>query len=192
MSVESYKPHSPAFRAARLCADKHGRGTRYRVVALASTVDDVVESAGGFVFDHAAAGWEVVVYVEDCRNELPLRIVGASTVRRCSALSLEMEAEPADILLVGASLPIRDPIRRYLALVHDQEIEPAMWGGEPPTQRQRDRRIIEYRLTAAAVAFKREALMTVSVGRTAHLPSTETFHCVGRVPGAWSFIATSS
>lgn len=132
------------------------------------------------------------VYLADCRNELPLRILGASTVRRCSALSLDTEAEPPDTLLVGAGLPIRDGVRRYLALVHDQEIELAMWGGEPPTRRQRDRRTIEYRLSAAALAFKREALMTVSVARTARLPSTETFHCNGRVPGAWSFIASSS
>jgi hypothetical protein len=29
------------------------------VVALASTVNYLIEAAGGFIFDHAAAGWEM-------------------------------------------------------------------------------------------------------------------------------------
>ena len=54
--------------------------TRYRLDVVASSVDDVVVSAGGWLFDRAMAGWEVNLLIAEPSDARPLQILGISTL----------------------------------------------------------------------------------------------------------------
>ena len=54
---------------------------------VAPSVADAVQFAGGWLFDHVMAGWDVTVAVSDPKDVRPLRILGANTVDLESALT---------------------------------------------------------------------------------------------------------
>jgi hypothetical protein len=55
-----------------------GRVLRYQLNVVASTTEDVVESAGGWLCDRARAGWDVNVLVAEGGDPRPLTILGAT------------------------------------------------------------------------------------------------------------------
>ena len=68
--------------------------TRYRLDVLASSVSDVVRSAGGWLFDRAMAGWEVNLLIADPPDARPLQILGISVFPLETALEPVPAAEP--------------------------------------------------------------------------------------------------
>src|ERR1700749_2864333 len=58
-----------------------------RMVAIAPTVADAIESAGGWLFDQALAGWDVTVIMAEQADCRPLRILGVRDYTLESMLS---------------------------------------------------------------------------------------------------------
>jgi hypothetical protein len=56
------------------------RVLRYQLNVVASTTEDVVQSAGGWLCDRARAGWDVNVLVVDGGDRRPLEILGATAL----------------------------------------------------------------------------------------------------------------
>ncbi|MBV9513764.1 MAG: hypothetical protein JO280_06970, partial [Mycobacteriaceae bacterium] len=54
--------------------------TRYRLDVFAASVEDVVRSAGGWLFDRAMGGWEVNLLVTEPCDTRRLRILGINTI----------------------------------------------------------------------------------------------------------------
>lgn len=149
-------------------------GLRYRLDVVSSRLDDVVRSAGGWLYDRSRAGWEVNVLLPAIEDVRPLHILG---VRVCSletglnhragvrSHTFALAAE-----LMNRDERIRSVVRRSLM---NNLTEVIVWGGpDLPTV---DRLIpLQYRMTAAAHAFKARALQAAGVGEPCVEP-TELF-----------------
>ena len=67
--------HNGRITAARAtCSD--GECLRYRLDVVAASAADVVQSAGGWLYDRVMAGWEVTALVPHGCDTRPLRILG--------------------------------------------------------------------------------------------------------------------
>ena len=67
---------------------------RYQLTAVASSLVDLVGSAGGWMCDKARAGWDVKVVLTDHHDTRPLAILGAST--------LDVDAELSDVVKMAS------------------------------------------------------------------------------------------
>jgi len=153
---------------------QHRVPDRYRLVALASTMSDVVLNAGGYLFDHAASGWDVTVYVEDWADRRALQILGVTAAQLGNAFDPKTEHEyPHVIVISGALAEPRKAIGRYVRSAIDRHAELAMWG---PDERKSTRQEVNHHLSAAACAFKRHALIATAQPSERELDATETFH----------------
>jgi hypothetical protein len=158
-----------------------GRILRYQLNVVASTTEDVVQSAGGWLCDRARAGWDVNVLVADGGDPSPLRILGAtaldldenfvSMVR--SASRVEALAVSADLL--AADVCLREEIVRVLKRGLTEVI---VWGKQWPAELGRQADPVEHRVSPAARAFKSHALVAVDVSTDSVTP-TETLFRVG-------------
>ena len=66
----------------------HDECLRYRLDVVAASAVDVVQSAGGWLYDRMMAGWEVTVLLPDGFDTRPLRILGIR------ALDIQAELAP--------------------------------------------------------------------------------------------------
>lgn len=154
---------------------------RYQLNVVAPTIEDVVQSAGGWLFDRARAGWDVNVLVTDGGDPRPLTILGAtahdpdegfqSLVR--GAPHVGAMAVSADLLTADAR--IRDEVVR--ALKHGLT-EVTVWGRRWPAELGRKAEQVEHRVSSAARAFKSHALVAADVAAGAVTP-TETLFRIG-------------
>jgi hypothetical protein len=136
--------------------------TRYRLDVVASTVDDVVVSAGGWLFDRAMAGWEVNLLVSasapsDARS---LQILGISALPREKVLEPVANWAPTQAIAVAADVFDSDQrVRRSVVAALDRGLtEVTLWGDSWPPGFHRRAHAVEHRLSAAARAFKAHAL----------------------------------
>lgn len=156
---------------------------RYRLDVLASTMADVVRSAGGWLCDRARAGWDVNVLIADQADPRALSILGATALDLDSEFgSIRKHAQPA--LAVSADLLRTDGrVRQDILKVLERGVtEVTVWGESWPAEFGRQVDPVEHRLSAAARAFKAHALAAVaapddSCGRTESLfrIGTESF-----------------
>ena len=154
---------------------------RYRLNVVASTTEDVVRSAGGWLYDSARAGWDVNVLVAGGGDPRPLAILGAtaldpaedfvSTIR--SASHGGAFAVSADLL--GADARLRNEIVRVLKR---GLTEVTVWGTRWPAGLGRQGDSVQHRVSAAARAFKSHALVAADVSTDAVTP-TETLFRIG-------------
>ena len=158
-----------------------GRILRYQLNVVASSTEDVVRSAGGWLCDRARAGWDVNVLVADGGDPRPLMILGAtaldldarflSMVRRASGFgALAVSAD-----LLGADTRVRDEILRVLK--HGLT-EVTVWGKQWPAELGRQADSVQHRMSSAARAFKSHALVAADVS-TGALTQTETLFWIG-------------
>jgi hypothetical protein len=158
-----------------------GRILRYQLNVVASTTEDVVRSAGGWLCDRARAGWDVNVLVADGGDPRPLSILGAtaldldegfvSTVR--SASRVEALAVSADLLATDTR--VREEILRVLKRGLTEVI---VWGKQWPAELGRQADPVQHRVSPAARAFKSYALVAADVSPDSVTP-TETLFPVG-------------
>jgi hypothetical protein len=158
-----------------------GRILRYQLNVVASTTEDVVQSAGGWLCDRARAGWDVNVLVADGGDPRPLAILGAtaldldegfvSTVR--SASRVEALAVSADLLAADAR--VREEILRALKRGLTEVI---VWGRQWPAELGGQADPVPHRVSPAARAFKSHALVAADVSTDSVSP-TETLFRVG-------------
>ncbi|HKV20871.1 MAG TPA: hypothetical protein VJR50_17685 [Mycobacterium sp.] len=161
MSPQTFRTISNGGRKSTSAAGARGRvGTvlRHEMTVVGSSVADVVASTGGWLYDHRMAGWQVSVLVADRSGERSLRILGADVLD----LSADLEAvtddpECASTLAVAADLFAADRrVRQFVSASECSRAEVALWGD--PARLGENVNAVSYRLSAAARAFKAQAL----------------------------------
>ena len=150
-----------------------GRINHHRLTVLAASTADVVQSAGGWLFDRARAGWDVDVRVADRQDVRPLKILGATTVDT-SAQRVRSDVPAGGALAVSASMLCTDPhVRAHvLGLVKGRDAEVLVWADRWPDELGGRVDATEHRLSVAARAFKACALAAVDV--SGGVAATET------------------
>jgi hypothetical protein len=137
---------------------------RYRLDVIAPSVIEVVQSAGGWLFDRSMAGWDVTVLVDDHGYDpLPLEILGADVIELEAALRDDSRPHP-DALgvaadLFGRNIRIEEGVR--LAL-EGGRTEVTLWGQAWPAGLD-GTGSVEHRLSVAARAFKARALAAAAL-----------------------------
>ena len=177
---------SQSLRPNRTPREGHPRGRsqavttglfRHQLNVIAASVADVVQSAGGWLFDRRMAGWEVDILLPERNDARALRILGATTIDLRSGLaSFPRGPERAAALAVAADLlAIDESIQEeVLEAVRSGLTEVALWGDSRPANVGGQVDCTKYRLSAAARMFKGHALaaaglVDVEVGHTERL-----------------------
>ncbi|WP_319458336.1 hypothetical protein [Mycobacterium sp. RTGN4] len=144
---------------------------------MASTIDFVVALAGGFLFDRAVGGWEVIVNVADLIDVRPLQILGVTTTCDLESVLTSDSMRPVPQMLAvdpglfGSDARVRDDVLRSFKR---RETEVAFLGSTRPDGLGRSVAAAQYQLSSAARAFKAQALRPTSTVRTTVAP-TEVF-----------------
>lgn len=151
---------------------------RYRLDVVAADVVDVVKFAGGWLFDRAMAGWDVTVLVADDVDARSLQILGAQIVDLENALKSVGQRPRPQTLAVAADLVGCDPRVRdgVLAALDRGVTEVTLWGETWPAELEESVGLVHHRLSAAAKAFKAQAL-AASATADLEIGPTETFRC---------------
>ena len=158
-----------------------GRILRYQLNVVASTTEDVVQSAGGWLCDRARAGWDVNVLVADGGDPRPLAILGATAVDLDEGfVSMVRSASRVEALAVSADLLAADTrVREEILRVLKRGLtEVVVWGKQWPAELGRQADPVQHRVSPAARAFKSHALVAADVSTDSVTP-TETLFRVG-------------
>ena len=167
--------HNSRLTAAR-ATRADGERLRYRLDVVAASAPDVVQSAGGWLYDRVMAGWAVTVLLPHSCDTRPLRILGVQ--------ALDPKAQPAPAgsrsqsLAVSAEAFTADARVREKVLesLDDGLTEVALWGDGWPLAVDRTMTRAQHVLSAAARRFKRYALAAAEIGCDSVDP-TETLLC---------------
>jgi hypothetical protein len=151
---------------------------RYQLNVVASTTEDVVQSAGGWLCDRARAGWDVNVLVAGGGNPQPLAILGA-TARDLdeSFVSMVRNASRVGALAVCADLLAADGrVREEILRVLKRGLtEVVVWGKQWPAELGRQADPVQHRVSPAARAFKSHALVAADVSTDSVTPTETLF-----------------
>jgi hypothetical protein len=133
---------------------------RYRLDVVAADVADVVKFTAGWLFDRAMAGWDVTVLLVDHPDERPLHILGVQIFDLEQALAVAAHRPPPQTLAAAADLFGCDSrVRQGVLQALDQgATEVTLWGETWPVDLDDSVGLVEHRLSAAAQAFKAQAL----------------------------------
>jgi hypothetical protein len=155
---------------------------RYRLDVVAASAVDVVQSAGGWLYDRMMAGWEVTVLLPDSFDTRPLRILGV----RALDLESELAPEPASAAMGATSQSLAVSAEAFSsdARVRDRvfdalgraSTEVALWGDGWPPRIDRGMTRVQHVLSAAARVFKGYSLVAAGISCDAVDP-TETMLC---------------
>jgi hypothetical protein len=151
---------------------------RYRLDVVAANAADAVRCAGGWMYDRVMAGWDVTVLLVDRCDERPLQILGVDTTDLESALALWADRPHPQTVAVAADLFTSDErVRRgVLDALAQGGTEVTLWGEQWPAELDDSVGPVRHQLSAAARAFKSQAL-TAADGQTGSAGETETFRC---------------
>jgi hypothetical protein len=157
---------------------------RYRLEVVAVSALDVVQSAGGWLYDRVMAGWEVTALLPHGCDTRSLRILGVAVADPQSAL--DETAATNHSLAVSAEAFLADARVRHkvLASLDDRLTEVALWGDGWPLGVSRATARAQYVLSAAARRFKGHALAAAGIG-LASVGPTETLLCDANSPLDW-------
>jgi hypothetical protein len=112
-----------------------GRILRYQLNVVASTTEDVVQSAGGWLCDRARAGWDVNVLIAGGGDPRPLAILGATAANLDEGfVSMVRSASRVGALAVSADLLAADTrVREEILRVLKRGLtEIIVWGKQWP------------------------------------------------------------
>jgi hypothetical protein len=180
-------PHDTAEMDLR--PPRRGRGP-HRLTVLAPTVADIVASAGGWLFDRASAGWSVSVLLADESSDRPLRILGAETVGLCTARACAQQVQYRRFVVISTELlSAGHPLRTALVSgLGERKRAITLWGEPCPGEPEYSIETLTYRPSAAAQAFKAQALVAAGVSRT-RAASPEVFRRSSAHPAAAPAVA---
>jgi hypothetical protein len=152
---------------------------RYRLDVVAPTVLDAVKFAGGWVYDRVMAGWDVTVLIGDDEDARPLQILGADVRDLESVLASWEERPHPQTIAVAADLFERDDrLRRgVLSALEQGATEVTLWGERLPAELDSSVDSVQHQLSAAARAFKAQALAAANDSDTVTVGDTEPFRC---------------
>jgi len=137
---------------------------RPQLVVVAPSAIEVVQCAGGWLFDRVMAGWDATVLTTDCADPRPLRILGSRTVDLESALAAPAPGPGPQAIAVDATLYESDARVRRLVLdaLREGTVDVWLWGERWPADLAADVGSVQHRLSVAARAFKAQALMAAA------------------------------
>ncbi|MCV7261091.1 hypothetical protein [Mycobacterium shimoidei] len=149
---------------------------RYQLDVVAANVVDVVMFAGGWLFDRAMAGWDVTVLAADHPDERPLQIIGAEVVDLEYALATVGQRPRPQTLAAAADLIECDSrVRQGVLQALDHGVtEVTLWGKTWPPDLNKPVDLVAHQLSAAARAFKAQALAAAGLPGV-EIEQTETF-----------------
>jgi hypothetical protein len=142
-----------------------GRIHRYQVSVVATTTQDVLQSAGGWVCDRARAGWDVTVMAAR-GDPRPLTILGAAALDMSAGLlPMIRHSPPGGTLAISAELLADDAgVRAEVSRVLNRgATEVVVWGRRWPTDLGRKADSVTHRVSTAARAFKSHALLAAGL-----------------------------
>lgn len=142
-----------------------GQVLRHRLDVLAADANDVVQTAGGWLFDRVMAGWEVNVMLPQGYDSRPLRILGVEVLDLESDFDMAGMGHglAASVAALTAYDCVREVVRRALDKQRNRGTEVALWGEGWPLGVTRGLTSTSYRLSAAARAFKGQALRAAGI-----------------------------
>jgi hypothetical protein len=151
---------------------------RYRLDVVAPTVLDAVRFAGGWVYDRVKAGWDVTVLIGGEEDVRPLEILGAQVRDLESVLaSWEERPHPQTVAVAGDLFAVDSRVRGHVLNALDQgATEVTLWGESLPAELDDSVDSVHHRLSAAARAFKAQALAAANHPEPV-VGGTETFRC---------------
>jgi hypothetical protein len=165
---------------------------RYRLVVVASSAVDVVDSAGGWLFDRAMAGCDVTAVLTERTDERALQILGLKTVAFDDAPKL---CDNESVLVVSADLYRTDArVQEAVLDVLDADLTNlVMWGERWPQEFDGLGGYVHHRLSIAARAFKAQALIATSAPKGS-IADVETFRGINSrtCGGACLLLVTAS
>ncbi len=180
MSPQTYRTTKRDNRNAHAVTPGRARaGTvlRHEMTVVSANVADVVASAGGWLYDRRMAGWQVNVLVAERTGERALKILGADVFDLSDDLqAITDEPDRAATLAVAADVYATDQrVKRFVSTSDRRRAEVALWGdagsvGEDVTA-------VSYRLTAAARAFKAQALKAAGLPDGSVATTEALFRC---------------
>lgn len=152
---------------------------RYRLDVVAPTVLDAVKFAGGWICDRVMAGWDVIVLVADHDDVRPLEILGAEVLDLKSVLASWDDRPHPQTVAVAADLFARDSrVLQHVRNALDQgTTEVTLWGEHLPEELDHSVDAVQHHLSAAARAFKAQALAAANDPDASAVGHTETFRC---------------
>jgi hypothetical protein len=151
---------------------------RYRLDVIAANPVDVVQSAGGWLYDRVMAGWQVRVLLPESCDTRALRILGVDVVDAASEFLATALSSTSQTLAVSAhaftvDARLRDKV---LESLDNRLIEVALWGDGWPLGVNRGLTQAQHLLSAAARKFKGAAL-AASGSPCGSVGFTETLLC---------------
>ncbi|WP_205875881.1 hypothetical protein [Mycobacterium camsae] len=154
MVTPTFDMHRGASRQPR----RDGQVLRHRLDVIAVSAGDVVSTAGGWLYDRVMAGWQVNVLLPPGCESRPLRVLGAQVMD--VAADLDASGPIGQGLAVSVDAFAADDRVRALVrkAVSSRMTEVAVWGEGWPLGADRGLTRTRYTLSAAARAFKAQAL----------------------------------
>ncbi|MEV0669636.1 hypothetical protein [Mycobacterium sp. NPDC050441] len=142
------------------------KAMQYELNVVAVDVAGMVSGIGGWLFDRAMAGWRVSVAADDCADERALRILGVKAV----GLNGLWRSAGADTVAMTAIDTDRFESGDHGLTVHNPGADVIFFGAHGPDGLGGAVDRVQYRPSAAALAFKAHALAVAgadpgSVGR---------------------------
>jgi hypothetical protein len=154
---------------------------RYQLTVIASSMVDLVQSAGGWMCDRARAGWDVKVVVAGQHDARPLTILGAAALDVDSELSDVVKAvsRGGGLAVSARLLAVDDGIRADVLNVLKRGLtDVTVWGEDWPAEFGRKVDPVEHKLSSAARAFKSHALGAAAAPESP-VSATETLFDLG-------------
>ena len=150
---------------------------RYRLDVVAPTVLDAVAFAGGWIYDRVMAGWDVTVLIGNDDDARPLEILGAQVRDLESVLEAWEDRPHPQTVAVAADVFDSDPRvhQNVLNALEQGATEVTLWGERLPAELDSSVDSVEHHLSAAARAFKSQALAAANA--EAAVAHAETFRC---------------
>jgi hypothetical protein len=165
-------------REAARSRQRTPRFARYQLDVVGTHVADVVDSAGGWLFDRVMAGWDVRVAVANPGDFAALQILGVQTVGLAAVFGGSGPA-PTALAVAGAVCSTDDRVRAGLtASVRSAHTEVTVWGDVwvPGLGRPGDE--VRHELSSAARVFKAQAAF--AAGLDPAVPAFEVFRSYGQ------------
>jgi hypothetical protein len=151
---------------------------RYRLDVVSPSVPDVVRFAGGWLVDRVMAGWDVTVLIDGAQDLRPLEILGVDTQDLQGALEMWADRPHPQTVAVASELFSADArVRQGVLKALDQGLtEVTLWGEQWPEELDDTVGSVRHQLSAAARAFKAQALAAIDPP-VAVVGDAETFRC---------------
>lgn len=151
---------------------------RYRLDVVGSDVHEIVTFAGGWLVDRVMAGWDVTVLIGKDVDVRPLEILGVATYDLEEALAEGVDRPHPQTVAVSAELFALDERVRsgVLGALEQGTTEVTLWGERWPEELGATVGSVQHHLSAAARAFKAQALAAANADPSA-VDEVETFRC---------------